>query len=109
MVINGIKDDRVGAGLVSVTYVDVSKDLQHAKIFVSIYGDESAKSETMAGLTACTGFVRRELAHRIRLRHAPEIRFVQDASLEQGDRLINLINQINHPAEAEEITAEEEQ
>ena len=50
LLINGIKDDRVGAGMVSVTDVYVSGDLQHTKIFVSIYGTEDAKAETMEGL-----------------------------------------------------------
>ena len=57
MLINGIKDDRVGAGMVSITDVDVSKDLQHAKIFVSIYGTQAAKIETMEWLIASTPFV----------------------------------------------------
>jgi ribosome-binding factor A len=95
MLINGIKDDRVGAGMISVTYVDVSGDLQHAKIFVSIYGTPEAKTETMAGLEASTPFVRRELGQRIRLRRTPEIKFCEDNSLEKGDQLINLINKIN--------------
>ena len=94
MLISDIKDDRVGAGMVSITHVDVSKDLQYAKIFVSIYGTEEAKLETMEGLEACQGFVRRELGQRIRLRHTPEVRFIHDSSLEQGDRLIDLINNI---------------
>jgi len=67
MLLMEIKDDRVGAGMVSVTDVDLSHDLQHAKIFVSIYGNEDAKAETMAGLKASAGFVRRELGQRIRL------------------------------------------
>lgn len=95
MLINGIKDDRVGAGMISVTYVDLSNDLQHAKIFVSIYGTSAAKNETMEGLEASTPFVRRELARRINLRRAPEIKFIEDNSLEKGDSLINLINEIN--------------
>jgi len=94
MLLSDIKDDRVGAGMVSITHVDMSKDLQYVKVFVSIYGTEEAKSETMEGLKACTSFVRRELGQRIRLRHTPEIRFIQDSSLEQGDRLIHLINSI---------------
>lgn len=108
MLISDIKDDRVGAGMVSVTHVDVSKDLQYVKVFVSIYGTESAKLETMEGLKACTSFVRRELGHRISLRHTPEIHFVQDSSLEQGDRLINLINNITNPYhQPEEVSAED--
>lgn len=94
MLLHEIKDDRVGAGMVSITDVDVSGDLQHAKIFVSIYGTEEAKAETMEGLKSSTAFVRRELGHRIRLRRTPEVVFVEDRSLERGDRMLHLLNQI---------------
>jgi ribosome-binding factor A len=94
MLLSEIKDDRVGAGMVSVTDVNVSGDLQHAKIFVSIYGSAEAKAETMEGLKSSQGFVRRELGQRIRLRRTPEVVFLEDLSLERGDRMINLINQI---------------
>lgn len=94
MLLYEIKDDRVGAGMVSVTDVDVSGDLQHAKIFVSIYGTEEAKAETMAGLRSSEGFVRRELGQRIRLRRTPEVVFLEDRSLERGDRTLHLINQL---------------
>lgn len=107
MLINGIKDDRVGAGMVSVTAVDVSNDLQHAKIFVSIYGTEEAKTETMAGLKSSTAFVRRELGKRIRLRRTPEVVFHEDLSLELGDRTLSLINQLS-AQRAEETETEEE-
>lgn len=95
MLMQDIKDDRVGAGMVSVTDVDVSGDLQHAKIFVSIYGSAEAKTETMAGLKAATGFVRSELGQRIRLRRTPEVVFLEDTSLERGDRILNLLNRIS--------------
>ncbi|MFM7528831.1 MAG: 30S ribosome-binding factor RbfA, partial [Nodosilinea sp.] len=75
MLVSDIKDDRVGSGMVSVTDVEVSGDLQHAKIFVSIYGSDAAKAETMAGLKAATGFVRSELGQRLQLRRTPEILF----------------------------------
>ncbi len=94
MLLNGIKDDRVGTGMVSVTDVDVSGDLQHAKIFVSIYGDDAAKAETMEGLKSATGFVRSELGQRIRLRRTPEVIFVEDRSLERGDKVLGLINRL---------------
>ena len=99
MLIQDIKDDRVGAGMVSVTDVDVSGDLQHAKIFVSIYGTDEAKAETMAGLKAATGYVRRELGHRVRLRRTPEVIFLEDRSIERGNRVLSLINKISqeHP------------
>jgi ribosome-binding factor A len=95
MLVSGIKDDRVGAGMVSITNVDVSGDLQHAKIFVSIYGTEEAKAETMLGLRSATGYVRSELGQRMRLRRTPEVLFVEDHALEQGDRVLTLLNQIS--------------
>lgn len=105
MLISEIKDDRVGAGMVSITEVEISGDLQHAKVFVSIYGTNSAKNETMEGLKACTPFVRKSLGKRLSLRHTPEIRFVEDSSLEKGDKLINFINSIipkDNPSTEEE-------
>ncbi|MBD1856698.1 MULTISPECIES: 30S ribosome-binding factor RbfA [Leptolyngbya] len=103
MLLNGIKDDRVGTGMVSVTDVDVSGDLQHAKIFVSIYGDETAKAETMAGLKSATGYVRSVLGQRIRLRRTPEVIFIEDRSLERGDQVLNLINRLSQDRKDEEI------
>ncbi len=102
MLISGIKDDRVGAGMVSITDVEVAGDLQHAKIFVSIYGTPEAKAQTMEGLKSTVGFVRHELGQRIKIRHTPEIRFVEDTSLERGDRMIHLINQIRQQEKEKE-------
>lgn len=96
MLLHDIKDDRVGAGMVSVTDVEVAGDLQHAKIFVSIYGTDEARSQTMKGLKSATGFVRSELGHRVRLRRTPEIVFVEDISIERGSRVLSLLNQLNH-------------
>ncbi|MCF4968759.1 30S ribosome-binding factor RbfA [Nostoc sp. CMAA1605] len=96
MLLNGIKDDRVGTGMVSVTDVDVSGDLQHAKIYVSIYGTEEAKAETMAGLKSATGFVRSELGARVRLRRTPEVIFIEDRSIERGTKVLSLLNQLQY-------------
>lgn len=98
LLLHGIKDDRVGAGMVSITDVNVSGDLQHAKIFVSIYGTDEARAETMAGLTSATSYVRRELGSRVRLRRTPEVQFVEDRSLERGDRTLDLLNRIARSA-----------
>ncbi|PSB02243.1 30S ribosome-binding factor RbfA [Merismopedia glauca] len=109
MLLNGIKDDRVGSGMVSVTGVDVSGDLQHAKIFVSIYGSEEAKTETMAGLKSATGYVRSELGQRVRLRRTPEVVFVEDRSLERGMKVLSLLNQISqNPVEASSVASDGE-
>ena len=104
MLLNGIKDDRVGTGMVSVTEVDVSGDLQHAKIFVSIYGTPEAKAATMEGLKSSTGFVRRELAQRMRLRRTPELIFLEDDSLERGYYMSNLLDKISQERQDREHT-----
>ncbi len=110
MLLFDIKDDRVGAGMVSVTDVDLSGDLQHAKIFVSIYGTEEAKMETMEGLKSSEGYVRKELAQRIRLRRAPEVRFFEDHGIERGDKMLHLLNEIREtiPPEDESYNTEDE-
>ncbi len=106
MLLNGIKDDRVGMGMVSVTYVNVSGDLQHAKIYVSIYGTEEAKAETMAGLKSATGFVRSELGARIRLRRTPEVIFIEDRSIEKGNKVLSLLNQLQDERSLTDSTLE---
>jgi ribosome-binding factor A len=103
MLMSGIKDDRVGSGMVSVTNVKVSGDLQHAKIFVSIYGTDEARAETMAGLKAATGYVRSELGQRVRLRRTPEVLFVEDRSFEKGMQVLSLLNQLSQEREAQDL------
>lgn len=108
MLLNGIKDDRVGTGMVSVTDVDVSGDLQHAKIYVSIYGTDEAKAETMAGLKSATGYVRSELGARVRLRRTPEVLFLEDRSIERGNKVLALLNELNHQRPPENLVAVED-
>ncbi len=108
MLLNGIKDDRVGTGMVSVTDVDVSGDLQHAKIYVSIYGSEEAKAETMAGLKSATGYVRSELGARVRLRRTPEVIFIEDRSIERGNRVLALLNQLKHESPSANLSGEDD-
>ena len=107
MLLHGIKDDRVGTGMVSVTYVDVSGDLQHAKVYVSIYGTEEAKSETMAGLKSATGFVRSELGSRVRLRRTPEVIFIADDSIEEGNKVLSLLNKLEHERSPDSLTMDD--
>jgi ribosome-binding factor A len=88
-----MKDPRIG--FVSVTDVELSADLRHAKVFVSIFGDAAAKTRTMEGLTSAQGFVRTELAHRIRLRRIPEVLFRIDESIERGARVNRILRQVS--------------
>ncbi|MEN9229795.1 MAG: 30S ribosome-binding factor RbfA, partial [Thermostichus sp. DG02_5_bins_236] len=100
ILLSQIKDDRVGAGMVSVVDVEVSNDLQNARIFVSIYGDETAQHRTMQGLEAATPFVRREIGHRLSLRRVPVLVFLQDRSLERGSHVLSLLSQLKRKSEA---------
>src|SRR5262245_27788701 len=87
-----MKDPRIG--FVSVTDVEISPDLRHAKAFVSILGDAEAKAKTMAGLENAQGFIRTELGRRIRLRRIPEILFRLDESIERGARVQHLLRRV---------------
>ncbi|HEY8346326.1 MAG TPA: 30S ribosome-binding factor RbfA [Symbiobacteriaceae bacterium] len=90
--IRNMKDPRVG--FVSVVQVQVSNDLRHAKVYVSVLGDDQAKKETMKALQGATGHLRSELAHLIRLRYVPELHFVLDESIEHGSRVAQLLAEV---------------
>jgi ribosome-binding factor A len=85
-----LKDPRVG--MITLTGVEVSPDLGHAKVFFTTLGDAEALARTEAGLKRAAGFLRVELSHRLKLRVAPEVRFVHDPSVERGARLSKLID-----------------
>lgn len=84
-----VKDPRVG--MVTVTDVEVSNDYAHAKVYFSLLGDESRVQEALKGLQSAAGFLRSEVAKRIKLRVMPQLHFVHDTSIERGMRLDQLI------------------
>ena len=84
-----LRDPRVG--MLTITAVDVSPDLSHAKVFFTIFEKEKL-ADTLAGLKRSAGFLRSQLARRIKLYTTPELRFVYDESVERGDRLSRLID-----------------
>lgn len=92
-----LKDPRLP--LVTCTRVSVTSDLKHAKLYVSVLGDEGARERAMAVLEGAAGYVRRLLAHRLALRSAPEIRFVFDPSVEYGIRLEELLREQRESSE----------
>lgn len=87
-----LKDPRVG--FASITHVEVSGDLRHAKVFVSVMGNPEEQEGTMIGLKHAAGFLRRELAGRLVLRYMPELAFKLDMSIEQGSHVLELIRQM---------------
>lgn len=89
----GAKDPRIVA-LVTVTGVDVTRDLRHAKVFVSIYGSDSERESTLAGLASVASHLRSRLGRALRLRVAPEISFKLDQSIANAARIDALLNEV---------------
>jgi ribosome-binding factor A len=89
-----VDDPRIG--FVSITGVDISPDLENARIHVSILGDEKQKVGAMAGLDSATRYIRGELGPRLALRQVPQIAFVRDDSLERGSRVLSIMNKLEH-------------
>ena len=94
-----LKDPRiVSAGMISVTHVDTAGDLSLSKIYLSVYptdGGVPDKKEIAAGLKSSSGFIRRELAARVRLRLSPELHFILDDSIAHGSKILDLIEKVN--------------
>lgn len=88
-----MKDPRVG--FITVTSVDVTGDLQQAKVYVTVLGNNEEKEASLETLQKASGFIRSEIGERIRLRKVPEIEFVFDESVEYGNRIEKLITEIN--------------
>ncbi len=91
-----VKDPRLGE-FIAITEVSTSPDLRYAKVFISSIGSEEEKQKTLSVLTAASGFLRKELAKNLRLRRIPQLSFSWDDSIEQGDRLTRLIDQVCSP------------
>jgi len=85
-----IKDPRVG--MVTITAVEVSKEFEYARVFFTVLGDEAARQATTEGLTRAAGFLRRELAHRLKLRATPGLQFVYDQSIDNAAKMSELIS-----------------
>jgi ribosome-binding factor A len=85
-----VKDPRIG--MVTITAVKVSKDFEHARIYISVLDAEKI-STTVDGLNHAAGFLRTELAHQLKLRSTPKLIFEYDSTLEEGNRLSSLIDE----------------
>jgi ribosome-binding factor A len=92
----GVKDPRV-VGFVTVTGVDVTRDLRHAKVFVSVMGSEDQRTATFAGLASVAGHLRSVIGRALRLRLAPEIEFRHDESVARAARIEELLAQLHRP------------
>ena len=91
-----------GIGLVTLTRVSVSPDLQMARVFYTTMGDDKARKATARALERATPFLRREIARRIRLRRVPEIRFEFDKNVENQDRIEQILLELERERQQRE-------
>lgn len=93
LITNGLKDPRVG--FVSVMAVRMSPDLRYANTYVSLFGGESERKSSLAGLRSSAGWIRREVGRHLRMRHTPEIRFFPDTTLDEVYHLEEVFQEIH--------------
>jgi len=100
MLMGAIKDPRIG--FATLTRVELSDDLRNAKIFVSVMGSEEEKKKTIKGLESASGFIRSELRKRMRLKFIPEIIFRLDTSIEHGEKIARILDELKKEAMSDE-------
>lgn len=93
-----MKDPRIG--FVTVTAVEVTSDLQLAKVYVSIFGSEEQREASLAGLQKAKGFLRTEIGRRIKLRHIPDLVFKLDESIDYGNKIETILRGISTEGES---------
>ena len=90
-----VKDPGLNNVMVTVVSAEVTPDLKYCKAYISVFGDEKAREDTLAGLRSAEGYIRGRLAKSINLRNTPEIRFIMDQSIEYGVNMSRLIDEVN--------------
>ena len=94
-ILREVKDPRIIHHLISVVRVDVTNDLSFAKVYISSIDSLDQTNEAVKGLKSAAGFIRRELAHRLKIRHVPELIFVATDSIEYGANISKMLNDLN--------------
>ncbi|MBP1918512.1 30S ribosome-binding factor RbfA [Youngiibacter multivorans] len=94
LVMTDIRDPRLTA-MVSITEVEVTKDLSYAKVYVSIFGTEKEKADSLEAIKNASSFLRREIGRRMNLRHTPELVIMLDTTIDRGMHIDDLIRQIS--------------
>ncbi|HIV62282.1 MAG TPA: 30S ribosome-binding factor RbfA [Candidatus Butyricicoccus avistercoris] len=92
--LRNVKDPRVQNGLVSITHCEVTGDLRYAKVYISVFGSDAQAKEVMKGLKSASGWLRREVGHKVQLRYAPELVFHLDSSMTHGAHISHVINEL---------------
>lgn len=88
--LRNLKDPRVQGTMISITHVETTPDLRYAKVYVSFLEEQKAK-EALKGLKSASGYLRRELGHRLNLRYTPELQFLSDDSIAYGAHILEVL------------------
>ncbi|MDP4118328.1 MAG: 30S ribosome-binding factor RbfA [Bacillota bacterium] len=99
-ILRELKDPRIPE-FVSITNVEVTRDLKYARVYVSIFQKDCDKQAAVKGLNNSAGFVRREIGKRVQLRYTPEFTFILDEGIEQGAHINDIISEINNKSRGE--------
>src|SRR3990167_2660939 len=94
IVLREVKDPRLQ--FVTITHVDVSRDLQHARVYFTVLGNEEKTREAQSGLNSAKGFIRRLVGQRVNMRYTPEIEFIFDKSVEYGMQIEEILGKIRN-------------
>ena len=94
-IIRNLKDPRIHP-LTSVTGAEVAADLRSCKVYISVMSGDEDRESTIEGLKSAGGFIRRELAHRLNLRYTPELRFINDTTIEDAMKMMRRIDEVNN-------------
>jgi len=96
LLINGIRDERVQLGMISITAVQVAGDLQHCRIYVSVLGSDAERDQALEGLRCASSYVKGELSRRMKLRRTPEVVFYHDKGLEKGTAVLGVLQRLEN-------------
>ena len=103
-----VKDPRLG-DFIAITEVTTSPDLKHAKVFVSQLGNGGERQKVLRGLASASGFFRSELSKRLKMRYVPELHFQWDNSIEQGNHIEQLIDEVSRRDSSDNPAGDESQ
>ena len=107
LLVNGVRDERIHQAMITITTVEVSGDLQHAKIFLSLFGEEQNKATVLVGLEEAKGFIRAELARRLQMRRSPDLVFKIDKGMIKGPSVLDLLNSLELERKNKDINSQD--
>ncbi len=107
--VSGVKDPRVSKNFVTVTHVELTSDLSYCKVHIACLGGEGRTAKAVEGMTAASGYFKKAIAARIRMRKIPELIFLPDNSLEYSAHIEEILAKLPKPAQQESAADEQEE